>query len=112
MSGSGAAHHQHLRSQTLTGPMSGEADPSRIMRALQDTYLIRGDTMGARTWYELTHDRLIEPVLQSNREWRSALLSQERGEPKRTRRALGLLVLAAFVELIVILILIFVLPDI
>jgi hypothetical protein len=147
---------QHFRSQTLTGPMSGEADPREILAALQDAYLIRSDTRAGSPWYELSHDQLIEPILQSNEKWRSSRLEpwrlaarewhstrrsdlllsgpelraaqrqapavrlakperdfleesarteQSRSRLERIRNALGLLGLAAFVELVLILVL-------
>ncbi|MEM7345652.1 MAG: SUMF1/EgtB/PvdO family nonheme iron enzyme, partial [Chloroflexota bacterium] len=36
---------------------------------LNDAYLIRADIRGSETWYELTHDRLVDPILRSNRRW-------------------------------------------
>jgi hypothetical protein len=59
-----------FRSQTVTAPASGEVEPADVLRALQDTYLVRGDTRAGSTWYELAHDMLIEPILDDNRKWR------------------------------------------
>ena len=64
---------QHFRNQTLTGPVSGDVEPAKVLRALEDAYLVRSDTRAEATWYELAHDQLITPVLDSNREWRSRL---------------------------------------
>lgn len=58
-----------FRSPTLVGPGSGQADPAEILRALQDSYLIRSDTRAGSTWYELSHDLLIGAVLDDNRKW-------------------------------------------
>ena len=58
---------QHFRSQTLTGP--GDGDPNAILRELERLYLIRSDTRGEATWYELAHDQLIKAVLASNEHW-------------------------------------------
>jgi hypothetical protein len=58
-----------FRRQTTTGPVSGEANPREILQALQDAYLIRSDTRAGSTWYELSHDQLIEPVLEGNEKW-------------------------------------------
>jgi hypothetical protein len=93
---------QHFRIQTLTGPVSGEADSGEILRALQDAYLIRSDTRVGSTWYELSHDQLIEPILDSNEEWRR---SHPPSLLQRQRNVLGLLGLMAFAELVVILLL-------
>ena len=59
---------QNFRSQTLNPPKT--ADPQKVLSLLEDGYLIRGDVRGSSTWYELTHDRLIVPVLASNDTWR------------------------------------------
>ncbi|NIP22871.1 MAG: hypothetical protein GWO38_03385 [Phycisphaerae bacterium] len=32
-------------------------------------FLLRAETRAGSTWYELTHDRFIEPILKANREW-------------------------------------------
>jgi hypothetical protein len=59
---------QNFRSQTLNPPKT--ADPQKVLSQLEEGYLIRGDVRGSSTWYELTHDRLIGPVLASNDTWR------------------------------------------
>jgi hypothetical protein len=59
---------RHIRTQTLRPPDT--AKPQDVLRQLEEGYLIRGDVRGSTTWYELTHDRLIGPVLASNEAWR------------------------------------------
>ena len=53
----------------------GETDtagiPNAVVGKLVDTYLIRATRRGSDTWYELAHDRLVEPILADNREWRA-----------------------------------------
>jgi hypothetical protein len=66
---------QHFRSQTQDRPILGEAQSADIIRALQDAYIIRSDSRTGSTWYELSHDQLIEPVLESNNMWRGAHLA-------------------------------------
>jgi hypothetical protein len=61
---------QLYRSQTLAGPVSGAVDPHQVLLGLTDAYLLRSDTRAGVTWYELSHDRLIQPILDDNREWR------------------------------------------
>jgi WD40 repeat protein len=39
-----------------------------VIQALQSD-LVRAETRGGVTWYELTHDRLVEPILENNRKW-------------------------------------------
>ncbi len=42
---------------------------NRAVDILRDAYIIRADIRGTDTWYELAHDRLVEPVFQSNHSW-------------------------------------------
>jgi DNA-binding beta-propeller fold protein YncE len=41
----------------------------RVVKMLEDRRLIRPELRGGAKWYELTHDRFIEPIRQSNKEW-------------------------------------------
>lgn len=43
---------------------------NEIIEALARRYLLREERRGRDTWYELSHDRLVLPVLQSNLSWR------------------------------------------
>lgn len=64
---------QGLRGQVLEGPLgSAEAD-APILRELE--HLIRPETRRQATWYELSHDRFIEPVRRSNARWRAQHLT-------------------------------------
>lgn len=65
---------QGFRSQTLTGPVSGNVDPARVLRELEKGYLIRGDLRGDSTWYEIAHDKLVKPILDDNDRWFEPLL--------------------------------------
>lgn len=56
-----------LRSQTMKLPVADNPD---VIRKLEDSYLVRGDSRGGVTWYELGHDRLIRAVVDSNKTWR------------------------------------------
>ncbi|WP_448610435.1 nSTAND1 domain-containing NTPase [Geodermatophilus sp. URMC 60] len=83
---------QGLRSQVLAGPdRSGEAG-RRLLGELLDAHLVRAETRRQATWYELAHDRLIEPVRRDNAAWRAQHLSsfesaaalwEEEGRPDR-----------------------------
>ncbi len=55
-------------------PVPGEQG-AEVLRRLRESYLIREDTRGGATWYELTHDRLIAAVLDSNHAWRHSNLA-------------------------------------
>jgi WD40 repeat protein len=45
-----------------------------VIQALQSD-LVRAEKRGGATWYELTHDRLVEPILASNKKWFEVHLS-------------------------------------
>jgi WD40 repeat protein len=55
--------------------------PNPVIDALENCHLIRGDWRAGAQWYEITHDRLLRPIRESNRVW------LERVEGKRRRRA-------------------------
>jgi WD40 repeat protein len=46
-----------------------EGIPSKAVDVLERLHLIRGEWRAGARWYELTHDRLIEPIQESNRAW-------------------------------------------
>jgi len=43
--------------------------PNQVIDILEKRYLIRGEWRAGARWYELIHDRLIEPIKDSNRKW-------------------------------------------
>jgi hypothetical protein len=45
---------------------------SSILRILENEHIIRAEIRAGSTWYELTHDRLIAPILTSNQKWRES----------------------------------------
>ncbi|MBN2005717.1 MAG: peptidoglycan DD-metalloendopeptidase family protein [Anaerolineae bacterium] len=51
-----------------------------VVTALENHHLIRAETRGGSRWYELSHDRLVEPIVQSNRGWEAA---QDQAHPWR-----------------------------
>lgn len=52
------------RGATHTGGLD-----NRAIDLLEDRHVIRGEWRAGARWYELTHDRLIEPIQQANRQW-------------------------------------------
>jgi len=56
-----------------TKKKNGELD-DEVIQALQSD-LVRAEKRGGATWYELTHDRLVEPILESNKNWFTEHLS-------------------------------------
>ncbi len=48
--------------------------PNEVIDVLESNHLIRAEYRAGARWYELTHDRFIEPILTSNEEWKKNLL--------------------------------------
>ena len=66
---------QGFRGQVLYGPQQNGGYSERAVRKLTDAHLIRAESRRGATWYELAHDRLIEPVKDDNSRWRRENLS-------------------------------------
>ena len=47
--------------------------PNTVVDSLDNSYIIRAEIRGGDTWYELAHDRLVEPILASNLQWEENL---------------------------------------
>jgi hypothetical protein len=43
--------------------------PNRTVDLLVSRFLLRAEVRSGGTWYELIHDRLVDPILQSNQAW-------------------------------------------
>jgi WD40 repeat protein len=53
-----------MRGSTTTGDL-----PNPVVDLLEARHLIRADVRAGARWYEIAHDRLVEPILRSNVEW-------------------------------------------
>lgn len=60
---------QGIRSQVLRAPEQSDGLPNHVIEELEKTYLVRTEKRGGATWYELAHDRLIQPVRLDNTQW-------------------------------------------
>lgn len=60
--------------------------PFPVVKALEDRHLVRMETRAGAPWYELTHDRFIEPIRQSNRRWIGERDSKKRWYEDRAER--------------------------
>lgn len=58
-----------IRSQVLRGAGNSEGLDNALVASLVNTHLVRGEQREGATWYELAHDRLIEPIRNNNRDW-------------------------------------------
>lgn len=70
---------EHLISKRTTRRPTRSLPPSEIqeaaMRALSEGYLIRDDPRPGGTWWELSHDMLVQPIVQDNDSWRLSNLA-------------------------------------
>jgi hypothetical protein len=53
-----------LQGESQTGGL-----PNLVLRLLRDRYLLRAENRAGGVWYELVHDRFVEPIQRTNREW-------------------------------------------
>ena len=59
------------RGLVYRGERETEGLPNAAVDILRDCYIIRADLRGENTWYELAHDRLVEPVREDNLAWKA-----------------------------------------
>ena len=59
---------------------STDGMPNKVVEILDKEYLIRPELRSGEVWYELTHDRLIKPIKNSNMRWR------EKERKRKSRR--------------------------
>jgi hypothetical protein len=60
---------QRLRGQVLKGTPDTAGLANAAIDGLVGAYLVRSEQRLGGTWFELTHDRLVDPIRQSNRAW-------------------------------------------
>jgi WD40 repeat protein len=65
--------------------------PNEAIDALEDMHIIRGEYRAGARWFELTHDRLIEPIQESNQAWDES--RRERWLNRLRRAVIALVVL-------------------
>lgn len=65
------------RGTVFIGQSDSGTTPLSAVKVLEDLHLIRGEWRAGAKWYELTHDRLIEPIQESNRKWMAGRLESE-----------------------------------
>jgi WD40 repeat protein len=70
----GRIRNQVSRGSKVTGDL-----PNKAVEELVEAHLIRPEQARGGTWYELAHDRLIAPILNSNQRWKpgTSQLSQD-----------------------------------
>ncbi len=65
-----------LRGQVRRGAETSGGLANEAVERLLDTHLVRAEQRAGATWYELAHDRLLEPVREDNAAWRAGHLSE------------------------------------
>ncbi|XCN75363.1 MAG: WD40 repeat domain-containing protein [Candidatus Electrothrix aestuarii] len=53
-----------FQGEEVTGGMD-----NRAVRLLEDRFLLRAESRAGAVWYELVHDRFVEPIQQANQKW-------------------------------------------
>src|SRR3954471_4989069 len=64
-----------IRGQILQEPQRTGGLDNAIIDELVDAHLVRGEKRRGVTWFELAHDRLIEPIRKDNANWFEQTLS-------------------------------------
>ena len=60
--------------------------PNAAIDVLESMHLIRAEWRAGARWYELTHDRFIEPILSSNKVFNDERAEKERAEKERAEK--------------------------
>ncbi len=64
-----------LRGQVIRTPGHTGSLANSTIDALTRVHLLRAERRGGREWVEITHDRLVQPIRESNAHWRKANLT-------------------------------------
>jgi tetratricopeptide (TPR) repeat protein len=57
------------RGLAYRGTTHTEGLPNEAVDVLDQAHIIREERRGSGRWYELSHDRFVDPILTSNKEW-------------------------------------------
>lgn len=57
------------RGMVFMGQRDAAGVPKQVVEELAKRHLLRGEYRAGARWFELTHDRFIEPIKESNRPW-------------------------------------------
>jgi hypothetical protein len=63
------------RRPTRSGPPFERGRALAALRALNDGYLIRDEPRTGGTWWELSHEMLVQPIVKDNEQWRLSTLA-------------------------------------
>ena len=54
--------------------------PNGAVDELEELHIIRPEVRGADRWYELSHDRFVQPILRANDAWRARVQKEQAAE--------------------------------
>jgi hypothetical protein len=57
------------RGTVFRGEVNTAGIPNQVLNLLEGQRIVRTELRGGGRWYELAHDRLIQPILDSNERW-------------------------------------------
>ena len=72
---SGLITARGIRTQILLDEDASGRLSNKAIAVLVDKHLVRAEQRGGRTWFELSHDRLVNPIRASNADWNVENLS-------------------------------------
>lgn len=61
-----------IRARVDRGETHTAGLPNAIVESLENRHVIRAEQARGGVWYELVHDRLIDPVIRANERWQAA----------------------------------------
>jgi hypothetical protein len=76
-----------VRLQVRRGAESIRQINDAVLTSLQDAYLVRAESARGSSWYELAHDRLVQPIRADNRRWRETNLLPFQRQAERWQEA-------------------------
>jgi hypothetical protein len=71
-----------IRSQVRQHAGSSDGLDNKLIEQLLDTYLVRSEQRAGANWFELSHDRLVEPIKADNERWEQANLHPLQAQAK------------------------------
>lgn len=82
------------RGMVYMGQSEAGGLPKAVVEKLQNLYLLRSELRAGAYWFELTHDRFIGPIRESNRTFTGGVILAERASRARVVAAVLFLVVA------------------
>ena len=75
------------RGIVFQGATETEGIPNEVVEVLENRHVLRGDLRAGSRWFELTHDRFIEPIEKANRDWLASRWPMEQTRRRLEARA-------------------------